>query len=553
MKKYGYTAIICAAAMMLAASGCKSEEIAATTTPAETIPAETSEVTAPAAAPAGTDDTTAPASETRAAETTTVKETDTESPASEVTTAAHTPDETFETTVINGESVVVMTTSSQAVTAAVTTTTTAASSETTKATTNATTTKKEEVTEATNTQKAVPDEGDIKLEIISGADVITTKVAYISVKASYLGDDESCFYLGEQYTLEKLVDGKWETIPFADDVCWLDIAYEVSQYSQPTITVNLEKDTYKVPLTPGKYHVGISVSSVESRDPIICFAEFEIVDSVEEPEYELIETNGHERFIIDEIKEDRFECEMYFPLPLRYSVLCDTSKYEDFCVGDYIEVDYSEMYMIDSEHFRVIPTSIEFSDFMPDPDVCYKPVIYLYPQEETEVSVKLDFNGRLTITDPEYGEGWTVTAKPDGTLICEGREYPYLFWEGKKNYELDTSSGFCVRGRDTAKFLAEKLAYLGLNESESREFMEFWLSAMTGNEYNIITFAGKDYTDNAKLDIAPSPDTLIRVFMTYTPSSCYVDIPEQTLEPAPERDGFTVVEWGGCVTLTDNG
>lgn len=549
MKKYGYTALICAAAIMLAASGCKSEEINAFTTPDVSMPGETSEVTVPAAASASTESTTLPAVETTPAETTTVSE----SSEREVTSAPHIPEETFETIVMNGESFVVMTTSSQAATAVLTTTTTTAASETTKATTDVTTAKDTEVSVTTNAVKAIPDANDFKLEIISGADVITKKVGYISVKASYLGDDDSFFIIGEQYTLEKLVDGKWETIPFADDVCWLDIAYEVSQYSQPTITVNLEDDTYKVPLTPGKYHVGISVSSVESRDPIICFAEFEIVDSDKEPEYELVETNGHERFIIDEIKKDCFECEMYFPLPSRYSVLCDTSKYEDFCVGDYIEVDYSEMYMIDSEHFRVIPTSIEFSDFMPDPDVCYKPVIYLYPQEETEVSVNLDFNGRLTITDPEYGEGWTVTAKPDGTLICEGREYPYLFWEGEKNYELDTSSGFCVRGRDTAKFLAEKLAYLGLNESESREFMEFWLPAMTRNEYNIITFAGKDYTDNAKLDIAPSPDTLIRVFMTYTPSSCYVDIPEQTLEPAPEREGFTVVEWGGCVTLTDNG
>ena len=549
MKKYGYTALICTAAIILAASGCKSEEITALTTPGVSMPGETSDVTVPAAASASTESTTLPAVETTPAETTTVSE----SSEREVTSAPHIPEETFETIVMNGESFVVMTTSSQAATAAVTTTTTAAASETTKATTDVTTAKDTEVSVTTNAVKAIPDANDFKLEIISGADVITKKVGYISVKASYLGDDDSFFIIGEQYTLEKLVDGKWETIPFADDVCWLDIAYEVSRRSQPTITVNLEKDTYKVPLTPGKYHVGISVTSDESRDPIICFAEFEIVDSDKEPEYELVETNGHERFIIDEIKKDCFECEMYFPLPSRYSVLCDTSKYEDFCVGDYIEVDYSEMYMIDSEHFRVIPTSIEFSDFMPDPDVCYKPVIYLYPQEETEVSVKLDFNGRLTITDPEYGEGWTVTAKPDGTLICEGREYPYLFWEGEKNYELDTSSGFCVRGRDTAKFLAEKLAYLGLNESESREFMEFWLPAMTGNEYNIITFAGKDYTDNAKLDIAPSPDTLIRVFMTYTPSSCYVDIPEQTLEPAPEREGFTVVEWGGCVTLTDNG
>ena len=45
-----------------------------------------------------------------------------------------------------------------------------------------------------------------------------------------------------------------------------------------------------------------------------------------------------------------------------------------------------------------------------------KPVIYLYPEEETAVTVKLDYAGALTCTYPAYGDGWTVTARPDGTL-----------------------------------------------------------------------------------------------------------------------------------------
>lgn len=45
-----------------------------------------------------------------------------------------------------------------------------------------------------------------------------------------------------------------------------------------------------------------------------------------------------------------------------------------------------------------------------------KPVIYLYPEEETQVSVRLDFDGELTSTYPSYEDGWTVDASPDGTL-----------------------------------------------------------------------------------------------------------------------------------------
>ena len=81
-----------------------------------------------------------------------------------------------------------------------------------------------------------------------------------------------------------------------------------------------------------------------------------------------------------------------------------------------------------------------------------KPVIYLYPEEEMEVTVKLDFDGTLTSTYPAYGDGWTVTAQPDGTLTDEkGREYYCLFWEGSLDTEFDFSAGFSsLRSRETS-------------------------------------------------------------------------------------------------------
>ena len=83
-----------------------------------------------------------------------------------------------------------------------------------------------------------------------------------------------------------------------------------------------------------------------------------------------------------------------------------------------------------------------------------KPVIYLYPEEEPEVSVKGDYAGELTCVYPEYGQGWNVTARPDGTIFDEkGQEYYCLYWEGS---ELDCWSmdrGFCVPGSDTSAFL----------------------------------------------------------------------------------------------------
>ena len=175
-----------------------------------------------------------------------------------------------------------------------------------------------------------------------------------------------------------------------------------------------------------------------------------------------------------------------------------------------------------------------------------KPVIYLYPEEEAQVTVNLDFNGKLTSTYPAYGDGWTVTARPDGTLTDEnGREYYCLFWEGISPREYDFSSGFCVAGADTAAFLEDALAQLGLTQREANEFIIYWLPRMEGNAYNLISFQGAAYTDGAQLDIDPAPDTLIRVFMAWRRLDQPEQIMPQELKPV-ERTGFTVVEWGGA-------
>ena len=175
-----------------------------------------------------------------------------------------------------------------------------------------------------------------------------------------------------------------------------------------------------------------------------------------------------------------------------------------------------------------------------------KPVIYLYPEQETTVSVSLDYAGTLTATYPAYENGWTVTAEPDGTLYDEnGDEYSYLLWEGENNTDYDFSKGFCVAGADTADFLRKKLAEIGLTPREYNEFIVYWLPKMQDNPYNLISFQSEAYTDAAKLDIDPTPDSVLRVFMAWKPLGRPQNIEPQTFTPFA-RDGFTVVEWGGC-------
>lgn len=175
-----------------------------------------------------------------------------------------------------------------------------------------------------------------------------------------------------------------------------------------------------------------------------------------------------------------------------------------------------------------------------------KPVIYLYPEKKTDVSVKLDFDGDITCTYPDYRDGWEVTAYPDGIITnkYDGEEYYCLYWEGKGAADWDMSKGFAVKREDTADFLRSKLKEIGLTPRESNEFIIYWLPELQKNKCNFITFQTDAYEKNAGLEISPEPDSLLRVFMVYEPCSEDFAPEPQKFEPF-ERSGFTVVEWGG--------
>ncbi|MEE5991427.1 MAG: hypothetical protein V3G41_12175, partial [Lachnospiraceae bacterium] len=171
------------------------------------------------------------------------------------------------------------------------------------------------------------------------------------------------------------------------------------------------------------------------------------------------------------------------------------------------------------------------------------PVIYLYPEQKTEVNVKLVLNGKLTTTYPLYDNdlGWNVTATPEGIITdSKGREYSYLFWEGDIAITPDLSSGFCIKGEDTAAFLEKSLKQLGLTDIEADAFIMYWLPLMEENKYNVITFQTAAYKDVSGLKIDPKPDTVIRVNMLWYPVNTYVDMKPQDLDVInpSERKGF---------------
>lgn len=192
-------------------------------------------------------------------------------------------------------------------------------------------------------------------------------------------------------------------------------------------------------------------------------------------------------------------------------------------------------------------SSIDSTDFMLLAE-CAKPVIYLYPEKTTEVSVQV--GAHVTKSEPEYGSGWKVTAEPNGMLRDgNGKKWQSLFWDGTGYGEYPMiREGRVVSRSNIREALEGDLRALGLNEKERADFLEFWLPHMPNTPYVRLTWLTTSEMNRlAPLAVSPRPETVIRVFLDFAGQEfSETDLTPQTLSTIP-RMGFTLVEWGGLL------
>lgn len=207
-------------------------------------------------------------------------------------------------------------------------------------------------------------------------------------------------------------------------------------------------------------------------------------------------------------------------------------------------------YNFQSQHVVTLNFNSSANDLM---KVSAKPVIYLYSQEELDVTIDLDYHGDLTFTYPQLKENWNVQLNQNG-IMYDGKKYPYLFWEGESNHlafnKNDNGSipGEIVSKDNVIDHLENSLIKLGLNDTEKTDFISFWGPRMTQTEFVLVQFVvDSEYAKQiAELHVNPRPDNVRRVYMYF--SSFEI---EPKFETTPQdmnsfnREGFTIVEWGG--------
>ena len=177
-----------------------------------------------------------------------------------------------------------------------------------------------------------------------------------------------------------------------------------------------------------------------------------------------------------------------------------------------------------------------------------KPVLYLYPEKKTNITVTFANTSLLTTTYPKFKDNWAVTAYPNGDLYDNKGNYYYaLYWEEEKNHYVDFSEGFYVTKDNAIEFLEEKLSIIGLNSKERNEFIMYWLPILEKNGKSLVYFELTEERDlYNKLIVNPKPDSILRVAIHVKKVNKKTSIKEEILTTF-DRKGFTAVEWGGVI------
>ncbi len=180
-----------------------------------------------------------------------------------------------------------------------------------------------------------------------------------------------------------------------------------------------------------------------------------------------------------------------------------------------------------------------------DPFPAFKPAIYLYPQETTDVTVSLDIRGSMFYSDPPYpAGGWHVTADPDGRI---DDKYDYLYYDVLLDNVEVAPEGWIITGQQFGDWCCTTLPALGLVPSETSEFTIFWSTRLPDSDYLRISLLSDAFLqDNLALTVTPMPDVVIRCIFVFLAIDQATPIDAPAIE-APARSRFTVVEWGGIV------
>lgn len=154
----------------------------------------------------------------------------------------------------------------------------------------------------------------------------------------------------------------------------------------------------------------------------------------------------------------------------------------------------------------------------------------------------------LTVTIPDYTGIWQVETGEDGLLYDEnGESYGFLFYESVTQAALfQREEGFFIPGNDRKKAYEKILAAYGFQETEIRDFVEFWTGKLPeGVDYMMYPQLTDTVDIAMPMTVSPTPEKLVRMWFVF--EACGEQVKPEPEVEAFERADYTVVEWGGVI------
>lgn len=177
---------------------------------------------------------------------------------------------------------------------------------------------------------------------------------------------------------------------------------------------------------------------------------------------------------------------------------------------------------------------------------CLDSPLYLYPKEETAISVH---SGAVTFnTSPaSSNNAWDVIASPNGTIRSNGDIYDKISYDYIANAPAK-SDGIVVTQSQLKPALDHYADKLLLNAKEKSDFVAHWMEKLSGTS-PYIQISHYSLAQSAKivaLDINPRPDTFVPIVMYFRKLYSPISLPEPKFENF-ERRGFVALDWSGVI------
>ncbi len=187
-----------------------------------------------------------------------------------------------------------------------------------------------------------------------------------------------------------------------------------------------------------------------------------------------------------------------------------------------------------------------------DCDIADKPNLYVYPEADTPMTVRIDLDPRQRIVAaiPDYPKrGWQGIAHVDGTWTPRGmlEREPFLFYEVSlvpwQSRSLQREVGWCipVGGEAAVSIMAELLGEYGFNAAEREDFVEGWIHDLPPAD-SYAVYPQLDVEPMAHIVMSPALPVDRVWFVVDDGAGCH---PMWAPEVVPfDRTGGHAVEWG---------